>query len=188
MLEWKRKHKGDRFEFCLEDDNDEEKVFGSVVVIEDICTGDITVIAECEKIGYKYVEEHSDKYILKIMVSNLKKFIKEEIEKVDEQINKNKKRDDSMAGNTKNTETENTATENTDFKQKIKALRIAVEKSVEMLKNLETTGTESDATRSLWIVHETWSGKEYRDIESILREKGHKSSFDILLEKRKAGK
>ena len=74
-----------------------------------------------------------------------------------------------------------------DFKQKIKDLRIAVEKSVEELKKLEATGTESDASRSIWIIYGTWNGKEYGDIESALRDKGHKSSFDILMEKRKDG-
>jgi hypothetical protein len=70
-----------------------------------------------------------------------------------------------------------------DFKQKIRDLRIAVEKSVDTLKKLEATGTESDATTSLWIVHGTWSGKEYRDIEAVLRSKGHKSGLERSMER-----
>jgi hypothetical protein len=82
-LKWKSEHKENIFEYKLVHEDNDDEVIGSVEVIEDISTGDITVIAECEKIGYKYVEEHSDKKTLKIMVTNLKKFIKEEFEKID---------------------------------------------------------------------------------------------------------
>lgn len=69
---------------------------------------------------------------------------------------------------------------NEDFKQMIKDLRIAVEKSVEALKKLEATGTENDANSSLWTVMAIWNGKEYSNIEAALREKGHKSCLDTL--------
>lgn len=72
-------------------------------------------------------------------------------------------------------------TENdSDFKQMIKDLRIIVEKAAEELKKIETTGTESDATRALWATYDIWTGKEYGDIENALRAKGHKSSLDIV--------
>ncbi len=70
-----------------------------------------------------------------------------------------------------------------EFKQKIKDLRIAVEKSVEKLKKLEASGTENDANAALWVVSGIWNGKEYGEIDSALREKGHKSSMEESLEK-----
>ena len=72
---------------------------------------------------------------------------------------------------------------NKDFKQKIKDLRVAVEKSVETLRKLEATGTENDANSSLWVVSAIWNGEEYSTIETELRTKGHKSGFDKLREK-----
>lgn len=72
---------------------------------------------------------------------------------------------------------------NGEFKYRIKALRMAVEKSVEKLKKLETTGTESDANASLWTVSAIWNGEEYSEIEKALKEKGHKSSMQKSLEK-----
>lgn len=72
---------------------------------------------------------------------------------------------------------------NGEFKQKIKNLRVAVEESVEKLKKLETTGTESDANTSLWTVSAIWNGKEYSDIENALKAKGHKSGMQEILEK-----
>lgn len=83
MYKWKSEHKGNKFEYTLVLEGNEDEIIGSVVVMEDIGTGDITVIAECEEIGYKYIEEHSDKKLLKLMVSNMKKIIQEEFEKVD---------------------------------------------------------------------------------------------------------
>jgi hypothetical protein len=64
-----------------------------------------------------------------------------------------------------------------DFKQKIKDLRIAVEKSVDTLKKLEATGTEDDANSSLWAVTAIWNGKEYSAIETALKAKGRKSGM-----------
>lgn len=72
---------------------------------------------------------------------------------------------------------------NNDFKQMIKELRIATEKSVEKLKNLEVSGTEDAANAALWVVSGIWNGKEYGEIDSALREKGHKSSMEETLEK-----
>ena len=72
---------------------------------------------------------------------------------------------------------------NKDFKQKIKDLRIALEKSVEKLRKLEATGTENDANSSLWAVSSVWNGKEYSTIETELRIKGHKSCLDELRKK-----
>ena len=83
MFKWKRKHEGDRFEYTLVLEDDDDEVVGSVVVIEDIGNGDITVKAECEEIGYKATEERVDQKFLKITVSNMKKFIKEELEKIE---------------------------------------------------------------------------------------------------------
>ncbi len=68
---------------------------------------------------------------------------------------------------------------NENFKQKIGDLRSVVEKAAESLKRLEVTGTENDANRSLWIAYSIWNGKEYSDIESALKERGHKSSSGI---------
>ena len=72
---------------------------------------------------------------------------------------------------------------NGEFKQKIKNLRVAVEESVEKLKKLETTGTESDANNALWIVSAIWNGKEYGNIESALRAKGHQSGMEKNLKR-----
>lgn len=74
---------------------------------------------------------------------------------------------------------------NVDFKQKIKDLRIATEKSVEALRKLEATGTENDANSALWNVSSIWNGKEYSAIETALKAKGHKSGLDTLREKTK---
>ena len=83
MFKWKRKHEGNKFEYTLVLEDDDDEVLGSVVVIEDIGNGDVTVKAECEEIGYKAVEERVDKKFLKTTVSNMKRFIKEELEKID---------------------------------------------------------------------------------------------------------
>jgi hypothetical protein len=85
MFKWKRKHEGNKFEYSLIPENDDEidEVIGSVVVIEDIGNGDITVKAECEEIGYKATQEHVDMNCIKTTVSNMKKFIKEEFEKIE---------------------------------------------------------------------------------------------------------
>lgn len=83
MFKWKRKHEGNKFEYTLVLEDDENEVIGSVVVIEDIGNGDITVKAECEEIGYKVTQERVEKRFLRIMVSNMKKFIKEELEKIE---------------------------------------------------------------------------------------------------------
>lgn len=66
---------------------------------------------------------------------------------------------------------------NVDFKQQIKDLRIAVEKSVDTLRRLETTGTENDANSSLWSVTAIWNGEEYSAIETALKARGHKSGI-----------
>lgn len=83
MFKWKRKHEGDRFEYTLVLEDDEDEVVGSVVVIEDIGNGDITVKAECEEIGYRAIHEHVDINKIKVMVCNTKKFIKTELEKIE---------------------------------------------------------------------------------------------------------
>lgn len=83
MFKWKRKHEGNKFEYTLVLDDDEDDVLGSVVVIEDIGNGDITVKAECEEIGYKATQERVDMNCIKTTVSNMKKFIKEELEKIE---------------------------------------------------------------------------------------------------------
>ena len=70
-----------------------------------------------------------------------------------------------------------------DFKQRIKDLRIAVEKSVETLRKLEAVGTENDANSALWAVTAIWNGKEYSNIEAALRVIGHKSGLDTVNEK-----
>ncbi len=69
---------------------------------------------------------------------------------------------------------------NIDLKQEIKNLRLVVEKSVETLRKLESTGTGEDANRALWAVSAIWNGKEYSDIETALRAKGHKSAIDMI--------
>jgi len=62
MFKWKSVHKGDRFEYklVLDDNDNDSEVIGSVIVIENIVNGDITVKAECEEIGYK-----ADKKLIK---------------------------------------------------------------------------------------------------------------------------
>jgi hypothetical protein len=72
-----------KWEYALVLEDDEDEVVGSVVVIEDIGSGDITVKAECEEIGYKVTQERVEKKFLKITVLNMKKFIKEELEKIE---------------------------------------------------------------------------------------------------------
>ncbi len=84
--------------------------------------------------------------------------------------------------NTGNSKGNNTVS-NTDFKQKIRDLRVVVEKSVETLKKLEATGSENDANDSLWVVTGIWNGKEYLAIEDALKEKGYKSSIQASMEK-----
>jgi hypothetical protein len=79
--------------------------------------------------------------------------------------------------------TENSGINNGEFTQKIKDLRIAVEQSVEKLKKLEKTGTESDAIDTLWTVSAIWNGKEYSEIETALKARGHKSGMQESLEK-----
>ena len=83
MFKWKRKHEGNKFEYTLVVEGDDDEVVGSVVVIEDIGNCDITVKAECEEIGYKATQERVDMNCLKTTVSNMKKFIKEELEKIE---------------------------------------------------------------------------------------------------------
>lgn len=82
MFKWKRKHEGNKFEYTLVLEDDENEVIGSVVVIEDIGNGDITVKAECEEIGYKATQGVEKKFV-RLTVSNMKKFIKEELEKIE---------------------------------------------------------------------------------------------------------
>jgi hypothetical protein len=91
MFKWKRKHEGNKFEYTLvlddgsdngsANDNDNDEVIGSVTVIEDI-NGDIIVAAEYEEIGYKATQGVEKKF-LEIMVSNMKKFIKDELEEIE---------------------------------------------------------------------------------------------------------
>ncbi len=83
MFKWKRKHEGNKFEYTLVLEDDDDEVVGSVVVIDDTGNGDIIVKAECEEIGYKATQERVEKKFLKITVSNMKKFIKEELEKIE---------------------------------------------------------------------------------------------------------
>ena len=83
MFKWKRKHEGNKFEYTLVIEDDEDEVLGSVIVIEDIGNGDLTVKAECEEIGYKAIQERVDMNCIKTTVSNMKKFIKEELEKIE---------------------------------------------------------------------------------------------------------
>ncbi len=72
---------------------------------------------------------------------------------------------------------ENSGANNGEFKQQIMNLRIAVEQSVEKLKKLEISGTESDANNALWTVSGIWNGKEYSTIEASLKARGHKSGL-----------
>jgi len=83
MFKWKRKHEGNKFEYTLVLEDDDDEVVGSVVVTEDIGNGDLTVKAECEEIGYKAIQERVDMNCVKTTVSNMKKFIKEELEKIE---------------------------------------------------------------------------------------------------------
>lgn len=71
-----------------------------------------------------------------------------------------------------------------EFKQKIHDLRVRVEKCLEELKNLEASGTESDASNAIWSAYGIWNSKEYGELEKALRAKGHKSSIDELNEKK----
>ncbi len=59
--------------------------------------------------------------------------------------------------------------DSTYFKQKIKGLRISMEKSAKVLRELEATGTEKDANRALWITSKICNSNEYSDIETALR-------------------
>lgn len=70
-----------------------------------------------------------------------------------------------------------------DFKEKIKNLRIAVERSLETLKKFEITGTDQDANSALWTMSAIWNGKEYSIIEAALREKGYKSVSEAGLKR-----
>lgn len=82
MFKWKRRVIENRIEHRLVLEDDEDEVIGSVIATEE--KDGWKVDADCEEIGYKAVEERVDKKFLKIMVSNKKKFIKEEFEKVED--------------------------------------------------------------------------------------------------------
>ena len=82
MFKWKRKVIENRIEYRLFLEDDEDEVIGSVIATEE--KDGWKVEADCEEIGYKTVEERVDKKFLKITVSNMKKFIKEEFEKVED--------------------------------------------------------------------------------------------------------
>ena len=72
----------------------------------------------------------------------------------------------------------------TEFKQKIHGLRVRVEKCLEELKKVEDSGTESDASSAIWSAYGIWNSKEYDELEKALKAKGHKSSIDVLNEKK----
>lgn len=76
-------------------------------------------------------------------------------------------------------------TKNDDFKEPIKNLRIRLEKSVEELKNLEKKGDEDSASCAIWSVYYIWNGKEYGDLEKMLKDKGYKSNICIQNEKKR---
>lgn len=82
MFKWKKKVIENRTEHRLVLDDDEDEVVGSVIVTEE--KDGLKVEADCEEIGYKTVEERVEEKFLKITVSNMKKFIKEELEKVED--------------------------------------------------------------------------------------------------------
>lgn len=72
----------------------------------------------------------------------------------------------------------------TEFKQKIHDLRVKVEECAKRLKELESSGKESDANDAIWLVYGTWNSKEYSALESTLRSKGHRSDLDELNQKK----
>jgi hypothetical protein len=88
-----------------------------------------------------------------------------------------------MPGNNSENNTGSSSGSSTDFKQRIKDLRVAVEKSVDTLKKLEGTGTEYDANDALWVMSAIWNGKEYSTIEATLKTMGHKSGIETSLER-----
>ncbi len=64
-----------------------------------------------------------------------------------------------------------------EFKELIKNLRIRLEKSVEILKNLEEKGNEEAASNAIWSVYGIFNGDEYGNLEKGLKEKGYKYRF-----------
>ena len=84
MFKWKRKVIENRIEHRLVLEDDEDEVIGSVIVTEEKDRNSWKVDADCEEIGYKAVQERVEEQFLKITVSNMKKFIKEELEKIED--------------------------------------------------------------------------------------------------------
>lgn len=79
-FKWKWQLIENRIEWRFVRKDDENKVIGSVIATEEMDRWN--VIAECEKIKYKWVQEVFEKGILKIMISNMKDFIQKEVEKL----------------------------------------------------------------------------------------------------------
>ena len=83
MFKWKKTAIENRIEYKLVLEDDDDEVVGSVIVTEDKGGNSWKVKADCEEIGYKAVQEGIEEKFLKITVSNMKKFIKEELEKIE---------------------------------------------------------------------------------------------------------
>lgn len=80
-FKWKWQIIENRIEWRLVRRDDENIVIGSVIATEEMVgKHGWNVVAECEKIKYKWIQERVEKGLLKIMISNMKDFIQKEIE------------------------------------------------------------------------------------------------------------
>lgn len=79
-FKWKWQVIENRIEWRLIHKDDENIVIGSVVATEE--ADGWKVVAECEKITYKEIQERVEKGILKIMIANMKSLIQKEVEKL----------------------------------------------------------------------------------------------------------
>ena len=82
-FKWKWQIIENRIEWRLVRRDDENIVIGSVIATEEMEDRwhRWNVVAECEKIKYKWIQE-VEKGLLKIIISNMKDFIQKEMEKL----------------------------------------------------------------------------------------------------------
>lgn len=88
-FKWKWQVIENRVEWRFVRKDDENIVIGSVIATEEM--DGWKVVAECEKIKYKEIQERVEKGFLKIMITNMKNLIQKEVEKIETYIDKHKK-------------------------------------------------------------------------------------------------
>lgn len=85
-FKWKWQVIENRIEWRFVRKDDEKMVVGSVIATENSPINQLVdgwkVVAECEKITYKEIQERVEKGLLKIMMTNMKSLIQTEVEKL----------------------------------------------------------------------------------------------------------